>query len=253
MPILMKVPFYIIAICCLMLSTTVFAQNEAITEPTRFYRKTIWTGGNANTAGLFGGQFRYGWHKTGKEKIFFDLEIARVRDPKEFRIFGASDNPRRYSFGRLNMAMFNRTGIGKNVVITERPYKNAYSLSINYAGGVTTALLKPIYLDVFYLFEDRAGGFVRSERYDPQIHNNPNLIFGNSPFFTGINESKFIPGAYGRLSLMADWGQYTEEFYALEAGITVDYFPRGLPLMARQPERNWFVILYLGFSYGINK
>jgi hypothetical protein len=253
MPILMKVTLYIAAICCFVFSTSVFAQNEAITEPTLFYRKSILTGGNINSAGLFGGQFRYGWHKTGKQKIFLDFEIARVRDPKEFRIFSNSDNPRRYSHGRLNLAIFNRIGVGKNVVITERPYKNAYSLSVNYAGGMNAAFLKPVYLDVYYPFEDRSGGFVRSERFNPEIHTNQNLIFGNSPIFTGIGESQFIPGAYGRLSLMVDWGQYTEEFYALEAGITVDYFPRALPLMARQPERSWFMILYLGFSYGINK
>jgi hypothetical protein len=249
----MKLLKYIWLSCAICASISSFAQNEAIMEPTRLYRKTMYMGGNLNSSGLFGLNFKYGWHKTGKEKILLDVEFARIRDPKEFRIFGASDNPQRYVFGRLNMAFFARTGIGKSIYLTERPYKNAYSVSLQYSAGITTAILKPIYLDVFYLFPDRAGGYVLSERYNPDIHTNPNLIFGHSQFFKGIDESKLIPGGYGRLGLAVDWGHYTEEFYQLEAGLTMDYFPRALPLMARQPERNLFLVLYLGFSYGINR
>jgi len=229
------------------------AQNIAITETTIMYRKSVQLGGNLNSTGIFGLNFRYGWHKTAKKQGIFDFEIARIKDPKEYKIYGASDNPQRYSYGRLNMAFFLRTGVGRSIKLTERPYKNALGININYAVGISTAMLKPIYLDIYHPYTDRSGGYVEAERYDPDIHNNPSLIFGNANFFTGINKSTFTPGGYARISLSAEWGQYNEEFHNLEGGLTFDFFPTALPLMAFSPERTQFLVLYIAYIYGFNK
>lgn len=232
-----------------------FAQNQAITETQLFYRKRGQIGANINSSGLGGINYRYGWHNTGKSKNILDIEFARIRHPKETRIYGQSEQPRKFTFGRLNMLFMLRTGLGKTIMITDRPYRNAMSLNFNYNIGLSTALLKPVYLDIYYPNIDGIGGYISSERFDPSKpeHNNLNLIFGNSPFFVGINKTTAKLGAYGRASLSIEWGEYPEDFRSLEAGVAVDVFPNPLDLMAFQP-RNYFLFnFYLGYTYGWNK
>lgn len=234
----------------------VFAQNEAITEPQLLYRRRMQFGANLNSTGLGGINFKYGWHKTGKVKNMLDIEFARIRHSKETRIYGASDNPRQYTFGRLNMAFFLRTGYGQNIAITERPYKNAASVHFNYSLGVTTAILKPIYLDIRKIVTDPVRGtyfVVLSERYDPEKHTDQQSILGNASFTEGLGELTFTPGAYGRASLAVEWGQYPDEFKSLEAGIVVDAFAKPLPLMAFVPRDHYFFTLFLAFTFGFNK
>lgn len=243
----------LITLLSLFRQSEAYAQNQAILETTLFYRTSHQFGLNLNSSGLGGLMYRRAWHKTDKIKRVLDIELLRVRDPKEYRIYGASDNPQQYTFGRLNMAFFFRTGYGNTIKLTDRPYKNAVGLSFNYHYGISTALLKPIYLDVFYPYLDRSGGLVKVERYDPQIHTNPSLIFGNASFFTGMSNTAAYFGGYGRASLAIDWGQYPEDFHTLEAGFTIDYFPDRLPLMAKTPERDLFFLLYLGYTFGMNK
>lgn len=233
-----------------------YSQNVAITEPQLMYRKMLQYGLNLNSTGIGGLNFRYGWHKTDRIRELLDFEVARIRDPKETRVYGASDNPQRYTYDRLYMAFFIRTGYGRSIMITDRPYKNALGLHFNYNVGLTTALLKPIYIDYLEITYDNGGNpktYVNSVRYNPDIHNNPLNILGNSPFFYGISNTMARFGAYARTSLSVQFGQYPDEFYVIEGGISLDAFPDPLPLMANLPRRSLFPVLFLGFSYGLNK
>jgi hypothetical protein len=246
-------PSKILCVVLCLMTCSVWAQNEAIMETQLFYKKRIQAGMNLNSSGLGGLNFKYGWHKTGMKKNMFDIEFARVRHPKETRIYGQSETPQQYTFGRLNMAFFLRTGYGQTIFITERPYKNAIQLNFNYAVGLNTAFLKPIYLDIFYPNTDGIGGYVVPERYDPVKHDNQSRIFGNSSFFQGIGNTSVYLGGYGRASLSVEWGEYPDEFHTIEAGITVDAFPDRLPLMAYQPKTFYLFNLFIGYQFGWNK
>lgn len=239
-------------LCCLWVLGA-SAQNEAITESQLFYRKRITAGANLNSSGLGGLNYKYGWQKTALKKNMIDVEFARIRHYKETRISGNSDNPQQYTFGRLNMLFSLKTGYGQTIFLTERPYKNAVQINFNYNVGLSTALLKPIYLDVFYGNPDGAGGFVKSEQYDPAKHTNQSLIYGNSSFFKGISNTTAMFGAYGRTSLSVEWGAFPEEFHCIEAGITLDVFPQGLPLMAFEPKSTLLFNFFIGYQFGWNK
>lgn len=232
-----------------------YAQNKAILEPELFYRNRIQFGANLNTSGLGGLNYKYGWHKTGKAKNMLDIEFARIRHPKETRIYGQSETPRKYTYGRLNMLFSFRTGYGQTIAITERPYRNALSVNFNYTIGLSTAILKPIYLDIFHPNLDGNGGSIKPERYDPAIpnHNNQNYIFGNSTFFEGIENTQLKLGAYGKASVSVEWGEYTEDFQCLEAGVALDVYPSPLALMAFQPKNYYLINLFIGYSFGWNK
>jgi len=230
------------------------AQNQAITESQMFYRHRTQFGGHLNSSGLGGLNFKYGWHKTGATKNMLDIDFSRIRHPKETRIYGQSNAPQRFTYGRLYMLFLLRTGLGQTIAITERPYRNALSINFNYNFGLSTAFLKPSYLDIFYSNPDGIGGYTLAQQYDPNKpeHNNLNLIFGNSNFFEGIGMTKAKVGAYGKASVSVEWGEFTEDFQSIEAGFALDVFPNPLALMAYQP-RNYFLLnLYIGYTFGWN-
>jgi hypothetical protein len=242
-------------LCCILVAVDAFAQNEAITEPQLMYRKRTQFGMNLNSTGLGGINFKYGWHKTGTVNNMFDVELARIRHSKETQIYSNADNPRQYTFGRLNMAFFLRTGYGQNIAITERPYKNAASLHFNYSVGMSTAILKPVYLDVKKQITDpNRPSYITvvSERYDPNAQINQGDILGNSSFTTGLDQLSFYPGVYGRASLAVEWGPYPDEFKSLEAGVTLDGFMQPLPLMAFVQPDMYYFSLFLEFTFGLN-
>jgi hypothetical protein len=251
-----KRPYFFLLL--LFFSIRLIAQNEAIVEPQLQYLKRVQWGMNLNSTGLGGINFKYGWHKTGRVNNMIDFEFARIRHSKETRIYSsASDNPRQYTFGRLNMAFFLRTGYGQNIAITERPYKNAASLHFNYSVGVTTAILKPIYLDIKKIIPDPSGGLSYSitvpEKYDPAIHTDKSLIMGNSSFTTGLDQLSLTVGGYGRASVAVEWGPYPDEFKSLEAGVVFDTFLNPLPLMAFVPRDYYFAQLFIEFTFGSNR
>ncbi len=231
--------------------------NQAITEAQLLYMKRLQWGMNLNSTGLGGINFKYGWHKTGTVNNIIDIEFARVRHYKETRTYSSSpDNPRQYTFGRLNMAFFLRAGYGQNIAITERPYKNAASLHFNYSLGVTTAILKPSYLDIRKIVDPNSSlpiAITVPVRYDPNVVTDQNSIMGNSSFTEGLNELSFYVGGYGKASLAVEWGPYPDEFKSLEAGIVLDAFANPLPLMAFVPPDYFFAQLFIEFTFGSNK
>jgi len=249
--------YRLVYLAILLFSTSLLsAQNEAITESSLLYRKQVQFGFNLNSAELGGLNFRLGYHKTDRKKNIIDFELARVRDSKETRVESETDNPQRYTYNRINMAFFLRTGIGQYITLTERPYKNAFGLHLNYHVGVTTAFLKPIYIDYLFITTDQFGlqtSTVRSVRYNPEVHNQKSQIIGNSSFFTGMSNTTAKFGGYGRASLSVTYGQYPDEFHSIEAGVTLDVFPDPLPLMANASPRNLFFLFFVGYTYGINK
>lgn len=242
----------ILLILLLLTGGSAFAQNQVITEPQLFYTKRIQLGAHLNSAVRGGINFKYGWHQTGKKKRILDTELAYVRHPKETNIYGASQTPQEYSFGKLNSVFMLRTGYGQTFLITERPYKNAVGLNFNYSIGLATALLKPVYLDILNISNDQTRAFVRAERYDPDVHIYQNLIYGNSSFFEGIGNTQARFGGYGKASLAVEWGAYPDEFHTLEAGVSLDVFPTGLSMVAREQTRS-IVLFFIGYSFGWNK
>lgn len=240
-----------------LMQLTAFAQNDLITETSLLYRKRIQYGAHLNSSSLGGINFKYQWQKTALIKNGFDVELARIRHPKEERVYGLSDNPKQYTPGRINMAFFLRTGYGQNLFITTRDYKNAASLHYNYSFGVTTALLKPIYIDVFKKSPDPFGqSYVATEKYDPvEKHTSPQTIYGNAAFTRGFGEMSARVGAHFKNSLSIEWGEYPDAFTSLEAGVCVDVFGQPLPLMAGELAKNKqiFITLFLGITFGQNK
>jgi hypothetical protein len=230
------------------------AQNNPLIEPQLMYSRSNTFSFNINSFKGWGLQYRLGWHKTGKQQNHWEVELARIKHPKEVKRQGFTDNPSQYAFGKLNTVFFLRNTFGQTVAITERPYKNALGFNFVYSLGVTTAMLKPQYIEVYYPYDNVSNsGYLVSERYDPNKHTDIYRIYGKSPFTKGISETQFQIGFGGRAGFQVEFGQYADEIKGLEAGVTFDGFLNGLPMMAKNNFDRLFYGFYLSYNWGNRK
>jgi len=180
----------------------------------------------------------------------FDFDFISMKDPREYKIKSTGFSPSGlYSYGKINYAYFMRTGLGLKRELATRWYINTISTEVALTGGITTAFLKPVYLDIYYPLPDN-NGYLVSERYDPKIHTDQQVIFGNSSFTRGLDQLQLRAGAYTKLSFSFDWSDYSDAIRSIELGGILDFYGRELPIMAFAENRKVFTSLYICLNIG---
>jgi hypothetical protein len=110
-------------------------------------------------------------------------------------------------------------------------------------------LLKPVYLLILKPTSDPKVAYVTEEKYDPAKHS-ISEIYGRASFMKGIGETKLHPGIYGKFGFNFEYGVRDEMTKVIEAGVSVDAYPKPVPMMAFTPDKNIFLSLYLNFQIG---
>jgi hypothetical protein len=192
-------------------------------------------------SGLF---FRRGKHVTGTRKRVMEGELVSMHHPKEIKV-SRSDNSKGFYFGKLNMLYFLRGGVGFQQVLFRKGEGRGAEIRFSVTGGGSVCLAKPIYLDIYGADQKT----VSTERYDPTIHNSTN-IYGRSSFFTGVRNTQFYPGFYGKFALSCELGDYSDRLRILEVGAVADFFPMPVPIMANLNPQYFFTNLYISYSFG---
>jgi hypothetical protein len=75
-------------------------------------------------------------------------------------------------------------------------------------------------------------------------------VIGKGAFSKGLAETVIYPGVTGKFNLSFEYASYTDFIRAIETGISIDYFPKALPIMARNPAENIIITLHVGFVFG---
>lgn len=222
-------------------------------ESAPFLYKRYWQAG----AGLhnLGWQLhaRTGFNKSVKHDFILEFDFVRGKHPKEIRISNpAFSNPRPYVYGKQNDLFFAHLGGGRTSLIFDKSPINGVEVRYLLSGGLSLALLKPIYLDILVPRNnapDPTTFITVTEQYDPDRHFTSN-IFGAAFFTQGLNQTNITPGIYGKLGLVFEWGYYAESIKTFEAGVMVDAFPQALPVMAFAENRSLFVSFFLNVQLG---
>jgi hypothetical protein len=198
----------------------------------------------------FGLGYRSGKHITGYKKRVYELELTGMKHPKEIRTVNRYyENAKSYIYGKKNSFYILRGGIGIQKIINSKPYWGGVELRYFYYGGLSLGFLKPVYL---YILKETNNPSIYSlsvERYDPDKHFEEN-IFGRAPFFYRFGQMTPVPGIYLKTGLNFEFGVYDESLKAIEAGVAVDGYLDKVPIMATEPNSNYFVSLYLSFHIG---
>jgi hypothetical protein len=200
----------------------------------------------ANTRGL-GVLYRRGKHITGSTRSFYEIDLQSLRHQKEVKVSGTAENRKRFVYGKLNTVMLVRGAFGMQNVIFRKADNKAVEVRFSYCVGPTFAFAKPYYYQL-------PAGFNRQDQPLEVKFKNESFtqdsVVGKGKFTTGLAETVIYPGVNGKFNLSFEYASYTNLIRAIETGITVDYFPRALPIMARNPAENLVITLHVGFVFG---
>ena len=181
----------------------------------------------------------------------FEVDLMNMKHPKEFKIRSTSfqNTPGSYTFGKLNYLYFIHTGFGVRKELASKLYKNTISTTLQLSGGPVFSLLKPVYLEIYYPY-DNSSGYLMSERYDPAVHTRQEDIFGASKFSKGLGEMSARVGLYTRVAANFDWSDFNDQLQAVELGVMTDIFPQRLPVMAFTQNKFLYTSVYICVNFG---
>jgi hypothetical protein len=187
---------------------------------------------------------------TGYKKRVLELEIVNMKHPKEVRSVNPYfDNAKSFFYGKLNTMTVIRTAVGRQKVLFSKAEKGGVEVRLHYSGGLSLALVKPVYLNILYPTGLDREYVVIVERYDPNKHEGDD-IYGRAPFTYGFSEIRPYPGAYGKLGLSFEYGTYSTDIKCIETGITIDAYGKEVPIMANTENNQFFVNFYINLLYG---
>ena len=200
----------------------------------------------AHTRG-FGVGYRRAKHLSAKTKSLLEFEGLNLKHPKEIKVKSTEENAKRFVYGKINNVALLRVGTGIQNVIYKRSDRKSIEIRCSYIIGAALAIAKPYYVLVYRGIGPRRGP--ESVKYDAE-HFTQDSVVGKGPFINGLDEIKLYPGLHGKLNISFEYAPYSHWVRAIETGVSCDYYPKALPIMARNPGENVVVTLYVGFVFG---
>ena len=247
---------YVLSIICLyLLSTSLVGQNNGLSDGYEngttlnvLYRRDMSGKLYANTRG-YGVLFRQGKHITAKTRSFYEIDLQSLKYPKEVKSQGEAPDRRRYVYGKLNTVFLLRGGIGLQNVLFEKADNKAVEVRYSYSLGPVFAFAKPYYYQIYKGVNGQKIDYIKFNSNDVSADSSGRII-GRGGYTKGLNEMKIYPGISGKFNLSFEYAPYTNLIRAIETGVSVEYYPKALPLMALNPAENILVTLHVGFVFG---
>lgn len=230
--------------------------NEYVETPPELLRSEFSFGVNIHSSG-WGIDFRRGKNITVTKKRMWEFEFVGLKHSKEIKSVNPYyENSKSYVFGKLNSVSVLRAAIGIQRVIAAKAERGGVELRLNYTGGISLGLAKPVYLNIIHDNSNNPDALNLSvEKYDPDVHF-PESIYGRASYTKGLSEIKPYPGLYAKLGLSFEYGSLDEDVKIIECGITVDAYGSTIPIMGTlsslEPVKNSQVHFnfYINILYG---
>ena len=216
-------------------------------DPNVLYRNEGSFGIFAHSRG-FGINYMRSKHITGTRKRMFEIEALNMYHPKEIKISTNSDNSKRFKYGKLNNIFVLRGGFGYQTTIFKKADRKSVEIRTAYFVGANLSFAKPYYVLVY---RENINGqkYQESVKYDPNKYT-LDSISGKGPLIDGLGELKIYPGLYAKANLSFEYAPYSNKVKAIETGIIFDFYPKALPIMAKNPAENFIITVYVGFVFG---
>lgn len=200
----------------------------------------------ANTRG-FGVLFRRGRHVNANLRSFFEIDAQTLKHPKEVKVTGEAANRKRFVYGKTNSVFLLRGAIGLQNVLFAKADLNAVEVRYSYSLGPTLAFVKPYYVQRTNLLGNELSQ--RTVPFNESTFTQDSVI-GRGAFTDGLAETVLNPGITAKFNLSFEYAPYTNLIRAIETGICVDLYPKGLQIMARNPQENVIITFHVGFVFG---
>ena len=235
--------------------------NQAKTSPERNASKPIptkvgfgyWSVGvtghtNANFIG--GLNFRKAWGKEADFLSFFQVDLLKTEDYREFSLVDPSSNIS-IRDGKINHLFTIRPSIGKEIVLLKKGPEGGSQLKGIVSTGPSLGILSPYYVNV----TSQASNYsniqpIKMLDYYTKQTGFTNYIVNESSMFKGLSEATFQPGWHLKTGLLIEFNTEKRNYMALEAGFMVDAFFKPVPMMLQNENRNVYSAAYLTFYLG---
>lgn len=183
----------------------------------------------------------------------YELELGEHKSNKEERII--SDYGNLYKYGKANNFFYAKLGFGQQYLIGGKGNKNGAAVSFLYGIGFSAGLLKPYVLEVIDDNDGSKTELITYDRfnYDPRFVDNAFDIVGSPGFLQGWDKLKFVPGGYAKAAVRFDYGRYNRTITALEAGVNIEGYQYGMPIMANTKASQIFFNAYVALMFGSRK
>lgn len=207
-----------------------------------------------HTNGFFVG-YNKGRIKTYYRTDYMHLDFGLVEHPREQKIHRSYQQSgglfNSYTYGKQNSLWNLRAGRGVVRYFSEKARQKGVAMGIRMEGGLLLGILKPYYLKVL----KNEDGILSVEhiRYSESTRDvflDPDQILGASPFSMGLSQIRVRPGGYLRLGLTIDQGAFERVVRALNAGISVDFYPAAVPIMVSSRNPFFFPNFYVNLQFG---
>ncbi|MCC3151863.1 hypothetical protein Q3A66_00440 [Hymenobacter sp. BT770] len=201
------------------------------------YRKEFVYGVNFNTqGGLLGGvSLRSSRVLDDRLLRFWSIEGVMLKNAKEDRIntiVGGS-----YIDRKTNYAFVLRPSLGLQRILFRKAADAGVQVNGLVSAGPSFGLLMP-----YYISFDRTATQTRvinvstddivNEQYDPVKHADTGAILDRGPLFSGIGETKVVPGFHLRTGLSFEYGRYRDAVTGMEVGFLVEGYTKRLLILS---------------------
>lgn len=200
-----------------------------------------------HTRGM-GALFRKSKHVTSQQRNYFEVDVSNLKHPKEVKVVGEALDRKRFVYGKLNNTLLLKAAVGSQKVFYSKADVEAVEVRYAYSIGPILSFLKPYYVQVYRTNQYNQYGPIEV-KYNEETFTIDSIV-GRATFFKGFDETKIYPGLSGKFNLSFEYANYTNIIRAIELGFCLDYFPKALPIMARNPDENIVVTVRVGFVFG---
>jgi hypothetical protein len=234
--------FFILYLVFIFCSLVIQAQGDLDNQDKIFYRneKSLAFMLNSNGWGLNG---RYAKRKDAANKIFYDIDFATIKHPKEVRrVSSISPSSQSYILGKQYVVFDFRFGYGKQKEIYRKFDVGGVSVRRFHSIGPSVSILKPIYYQVYYNQNQ-----IEIERFNVDRSDN---IIGKASFLQGINELLVVPGGFVKLGVSFEYSRIDQVIHSIDVGVIGEAFIQKLPIMATKANSWFFLTLYASYRIG---
>ncbi len=183
-------------------------------------------------------------------KRLFEIDAGTLKHPKENK----TSNPYvtgtgSFVFGKLNSTFFLRAGIGHQHEIFKKADLGGIAIRYFYSAGPVLGIYKPIYYKVLYPIS-LTEFEIREEKFSSSIAL-PQDIYSRASFTKGLNETKVLPGLYGKFGFNFEYSKEDKVIHAIEVGAQVNAFPKKIPIMASEDNKAVFFSFFVSYRFGV--
>ncbi len=225
------------------------------------------------TSDGYGGFFEVGRAKSIKKALLFQLDISERKHPKEDKQSNPAIPTSSFIYGKINYFYPVKIGVQQQILLGNKTNRNGISVTGNFGGGISLALLRPYNLEVND-FSKGGRKLIRYESLDstlvsttgqPGSHIADSILFTNSGLLINVlqvtgsglgkgwGQMKVTPGLYAKAALRFDYGKYNEILSAVEVGLTGEFYSKKIPQLVYTAPKQFFISAYVSVMFGKRK